>query len=201
MSSNIRFILYLMAFVLVGAWLFTVVKSCNENKVQRTQSFDTSFGELESNEKTVSLTDDEIDRELDVILTEAEAPNEESASSESTIEIDASFDYTRPPKQPVEKSVAEPTVNRKPKTNTPSTSSGRGQYLVVAGSYGVRNNADKQKKRISKLGYSSAEVKQFDGAKYYTVIASRHTSQKAAESDVSALKSKGVEAYVKKRQE
>lgn len=197
MNSNIRFVLYLIAFVLVGAWLFTVVKSCNNNKVQRSQTLSYQQYDDMSSDASEGMTDDEIDEELEAILTEM------PETSQQEIDPDASFDYTSPPKSPPkaveEKKEEKPVVNQRPVSA--STSSAHGQYLVIAGSYGVRGNAVKQKEKLSKLGYPSAEVRQFDDSKYYTVIAGRYASKKVAQDEMSVLKQKGIDTYVKKREE
>lgn len=80
-------------------------------------------------------------------------------------------------------------------TESASSSIGNRKYLVVAGSYKERVNAEIMVKKLKKMGYSDAEVFTFDFAEYYSVTAGRYASEKEARSTATTLKSKGVDAY------
>jgi cell division protein FtsN len=79
---------------------------------------------------------------------------------------------------------------------TPATGS-LGKYMVLAGSYRQRVNANNQAARLRKLGYSSAEVKIFDKGTYAVVLVDRFSNYNDAKKLVTELAGKGVDAMVK----
>ncbi|AEE51702.1 SPOR domain-containing protein [Haliscomenobacter hydrossis] len=79
--------------------------------------------------------------------------------------------------------------------NTPLASS-TGKYMVIAGSFEQTSSAQKQLKRVQKMGYSSARVEKFNRGAYATVLVNRFSSASEAKTLVSALKSKGIDAMV-----
>ncbi|PSR13071.1 MAG: hypothetical protein DA408_14270 [Bacteroidetes bacterium] len=80
--------------------------------------------------------------------------------------------------------------------STPAASS-LGKYMVLAGSYRQRVNADNQAARLRKLGYSSTEVKLFDKGTYAVVLVNRFSNYNDAKKLVTELAGKGVDALVK----
>lgn len=127
-------------------------------------------------------------------------------------------DYDTRGANPPESS-AEIDYNDNPSTTTPTTSTpkptapaqeryqeadtysgkGRGDYLVLAGSFRVRQNGDIEAARIRKLGYPDAEVVLFNRGAYATVLVSRFESSTEAEQLVKKLKGQKVDAYVHKK--
>ncbi|MCB0706531.1 MAG: SPOR domain-containing protein [Saprospiraceae bacterium] len=73
---------------------------------------------------------------------------------------------------------------------------GTGNYLVLAGSFEYRHNADNQAKRLKGLGYSESEVVLFNRGKYATVLVSRFDQLSEANALVTRLSGQNVEAYV-----
>ena len=73
-----------------------------------------------------------------------------------------------------------------------------GRYLVVAGSYLVKSNANKMKQRLYNLGYNS-EIVNFDLSQYYSVLAGRFSSRKEANEAVTILKRNGIDCYVHRK--
>lgn len=92
---------------------------------------------------------------------------------------------------------AKPTSKQQTKT-TPSGSS-TGKFLVVAGSYAVRSNADKAVAQLKKKGFSEAKVVQFDDKKLNVVCAFQSSDYDAANKVVKSLKAKGVDCFIKTR--
>lgn len=76
-----------------------------------------------------------------------------------------------------------------------------GDYLVLAGSYKVRENADTEVERLQKLGYENAEVSPFNKGAYAVVLVDRFTSANDAQALVKELKAKGVDSYVQEKRE
>ena len=129
--------------------------------------------------------------EIDEALEE---PVKETEAKKTTVKK-APAKKTSPKKvsKPVQKT---PKAVQKPKT-TYSTS---GKYLVIAGSYLVKENAEKMKSRLTKLGYDNAEIVVFDERKYHTVCASKSNDYDTAVRQSNALKRKGIDSYVHTRQ-
>ncbi len=87
----------------------------------------------------------------------------------------------------------EPAANR-------STSSSEGNYLVIAGSFKSKTNAENQVKRLHKLGYNDASVESFNNGALAVALVDRFSSQSDAQALKKELEAKGVEAIVKKKQ-
>jgi len=82
-------------------------------------------------------------------------------------------------------------------TDTPSTYSRFGEYLVLAGSYRYKGNAETEVRRLQRLGYSQAEATLFNRGAYATVLVDRFSSLAEARELVRELSSQhGIEAYV-----
>ncbi len=117
---------------------------------------------------------------------------------------------TKPPKpqdKPVtkqEKPAKKPDrVTEGAKDLTPSQSISKkgdgGAYMVMAGSYLLRENADKMVKKLKGMGYSNAEVVVFSQSQYHSVVAARYKSESSAYNASSELKRRGVDSFVKTR--
>jgi cell division protein FtsN len=99
------------------------------------------------------------------------------------------------------KKVSKPVKSTPKPVQKPKTSpSSNGKYLVIAGSYLVKENAEKMKTRLAKLGYDKAEIVVFDERKYHTVCASKSNDYDTAVRQSNALKRKGIDSYVHTRQ-
>jgi cell division protein FtsN len=81
-----------------------------------------------------------------------------------------------------------------------STSSSEGNYLVIAGSFKSKTNAENQVKRLHKLGYNDASVESFNNGALAVALVDRFSSQSDAQALKQELEAKGVEAIVKKKQ-
>lgn len=94
------------------------------------------------------------------------------------------------------------TTTTREETPRPVTASERaGDYLVLAGSYSVRENADSEVSRLRGMGYTNAEVSPFNRGKFAVVLVDRFTNLSDAKAMVSELKGKGVDSYVQEKRE
>lgn len=108
-----------------------------------------------------------------------------------------------------EKQTVTPTSPTSPqrtieKNNEPrpvAASERSGDYLVLAGSYKVRENADSEVQRLRKLGFENAEVSPFNKGAYAVVLVDRFTDLSDAQAMVKTLKGKGVDSYVQEKRE
>lgn len=81
-----------------------------------------------------------------------------------------------------------------PAVNNSTSNSGR--YMVVAGSYRQRVNADNQVARLRKMGYNNTQVSLFDRGSFAVVLVDRFSSYGDAKRLVNELVGKGVDAIV-----
>jgi cell division septation protein DedD len=73
-------------------------------------------------------------------------------------------------------------------------------YLVVAGSFSIKENADALVGKLKKSGFSGAEVVIFNEQEFHTASAGRFDDYSTAKAVASQLKSEmGIEAYVHRR--
>lgn len=79
-----------------------------------------------------------------------------------------------------------------------SASTASGPYLVIAGTFKEKANAEVMERKLEGLGYSNASLEPFDRGAYTVVLVDRFGSVNDAKALVSELKGKGVEAYVKR---
>ncbi len=83
-----------------------------------------------------------------------------------------------------------------PAANNASSTSSSGNYMVLAGSYRQRVNADNQVARLRKMGYNNAQVSLFDRGSFAVVLVDRFNNYGDAKRLVNELTSKGVDAIV-----
>ena len=183
MKIIIKFLLYALIILLLVSWISTVVKSCNKDKSavtteekQEDQGYRDAVEMMEEDEKSLS----------DFIDDTVEESEEKRESKEST-EVREPASTT-----PETRNQTQDTGDRTPTT---------GNYFLIAGSFGVKSNANDQVKRIKGKGFNNAEAVQFDGSSLYSVIAGRYADLEKANDAMAKLKAKGVDCYVKKREE
>ncbi len=82
-----------------------------------------------------------------------------------------------------------------------TTTSRGGEYLVLAGSFKIKSNAESQAQKLRNLGYSNASSEIFNKGAYAVVMVDRFSSESEAQSLVNELKKKGVDSYVHQKRE
>lgn len=95
---------------------------------------------------------------------------------------------------------AERTPPSRPSTfdnSSSRTTSSSGKYMVIAGTFAQRANAQSHLSKLKKLGYNSASVENFDRGKYAVVLVDRFDSMAGAERLVKDLKAENIPSYVK----
>lgn len=137
-------------------------------------------------------------------LTEASQP--ESYSDNSAVqttpaitEAEPKTAVTRPDPVARTSSSGSDTKNTS-SSNTPTTSvrgvSGGG-FLVIAGTFSQRTNAERRVAELKRLGYLNAEVSIFDGGAYAVALVDRFDDRASAQDLAQDVRSKGVDAFVK----
>jgi len=101
--------------------------------------------------------------------------------------------------KPKEKIAAKPVEEKVPDNFEETSSSSTGKYLVLAGSFKQKANAEAQVKRLKKLGFDDALVTSFNGGSLAVALVGRFDSSTAANKLASQLEAKGVDAFVKRK--
>lgn len=208
MRMVIKFVLYALVVVLLVSWMTTVIRSCGDDTADSSmeQSASDSLSDLVSDEDAI------VSDLLESAAAEESAGDDPVSNTPQITSIDYSKrldkdeeamleELAREKEKTTPAPKSEPApVKTESKPATPA-SSGSGNYFVITGSFGEKANAEKQRQKLSSLGYKSAEVVQFDGSKLFTVISGRYGTGSAADKIVSELKSKHkIDCYVKKRE-
>lgn len=191
MSRLLKILVYAVVLFFIFLWISTVYKSCSE-----------------SENKTASSTSEPI-----VEATYSANDFFEENTEESKTNGDA-IDYTEIDKvveEKVNESRPTPTKEVAPDeivstsqstTNNPTVNQGNenGKYMVIAGSYLIKENAERMRKRIADLGYQQSSLVVFDLSQYHSVVAARFSDYDKALKVSNELKRRGVDCYVHAQQ-
>jgi hypothetical protein len=101
------------------------------------------------------------------------------------------------PRAPVAEPAQPATRPAAPQEYSQATAAG--DFMVLAGTFSVAENAQEMVRKLSDLGYTGASVEPFDRGKYSVVLVARFDSFSQASSLEKELKGKGIEAYVKRK--
>ena len=183
-------------------WVSTIVKSCGTDKAETSSSTNTA---------STNESEDETYDEDDFFEDESEEEATDDPS-DMTTESDDQIDYTEIDKV-VEDNLSEQESNSVQPANTRSQTrptqnnstrvskgNSNGKYMVIAGSFLIKDNAIDMQKRLSKLGYDNSELVVFDLSQYHSVVSSRYSTYEAALKVSNELKRSGVDCYVHAQQ-
>ena len=193
MGRIIRIVFFAVFFILIFLALAGIYEGCNKNKnlanEERIASVDKSSSvEEELNSMAEEFFEEESNNSnQDPSLNDVEnnTPSEQNASLEDEL--------FKTPESKTTSNTPTPL-----KTKTIGTSGGK--YVVIAGNYINRPNAEAMVARLKKMGYSNADYFVFDGSKYFTVSADKLGSMPEAKNVSGDLKQRGIDSYVHTRQ-
>lgn len=201
-----RIVMILVATTAIFLWLSSAFTSCgnkdldNSADVLVTETIDDSDEFADDLGEDIFGSSDDTDS--DAFYTEDEDEDMYIADEEEDVETD----FTTPPSASSSSSTyssSTPKTRYKPAPTPAKTAratySSDGQYMVIAGNYLVKTNANEMIRKLANLGYGSAEIGVFERSQYHTVIASRHSSNSSALQTANALKNRGVDCYVKRK--
>jgi hypothetical protein len=95
--------------------------------------------------------------------------------------------------------------NRETASSKPASSSedyasvSKGSYMVLAGTFKYKANAETMVRKLQKMGYSDARSELFDRGTYAVALVDHYPDYADAKRTADELKGKGVAAYVKKK--
>lgn len=185
----------IFAFLLI-LWISTVFTTCSSKKKD----------DITQSEQLVDSLNNDTEMDLDEDIF-SDTDNEEQAAENTAYseeeDIDDYIDYSGNTEKSTKKATANSSTNNattssEPKPKKQVAYSSNGGYLTVAGSYLVKDNANKMKNKLYDLGYSS-EIVNFDLSQYYSVLAGRYNTRSEAQNVVTILKRNGIDAYVHKK--
>lgn len=146
-----------------------------DNSVDETMENDTDTG---SGEIDYTVVDEELEKPL---------TKEEEERLIKVVKPDTKKKTATKPKKTPTKKKAVPVAG----------GGSAGKYLVVAGSFAVRDNAVKSVKKLKSKGYDAAKVVQFDNRNLHVVCAYQSDDYDAVAKVVKSLKAKGIDCYIK----
>lgn len=202
MSRLLKILIYAVVLFFLFLWLSTIVKSCG------------SDNETNAPSTTTSNTDDTTEEiyDEDDFFEDESAEEVTDDPSEMTTESEDKIEYTEIDTVVKEKLNQQESKPAKPMTTTTQTKptksnntrvskvNSNGKYMVIAGSFLIKDNALDMKNRLSKLGYENSELVVFDLSQYHSVVASRYSTYEAALKISNELKRSGVDCYVHAQQ-
>ena len=206
LSGTMLFLVYL--------WVTVMFNSCN-SKPATTNSDSTEILEEEMNGVDYTESEAEFEGEDEEDYEAKPMAEEEEESYEEEDDYEAG-DYTSeepsnernfPITEETESTGNTSLTPRKKRTsntqvdeNPYESTSSSGQYMVIAGSYLLEDNAQRMINKLQGMGYSNAEIVHFDQSQYHSICAGKYDSQRSASQTASSLKSSGIDSYVHRRQ-
>lgn len=193
MNRIVKIGILVVVLFLLGFWVSTMVKSCNKP----------ATAEIETTEQVASVSESD-DFEDDFFEDNLGEESETTSYQEEATSDDFDSDYEQID-EVLDNSSETVPVEPKRQTRTVSTpvarsTSGTGRYMVLAGSYLIKENANNMVRKLNKLGYNSAEIVIFNLSQYHSVCAARRSSYNEAVQISNELKSRGIDNYVHKKQ-
>jgi cell division protein FtsN len=188
------------ALFLVYLWVSVLLNSCNNNKTVANDS--TENVELLADE--IDYTEDEFEGENEG-QDFTESNDEEVADEVIEDEYEESSDYiagdytsSKPEKTKLEPKKKTRTFEA---PTTKSQGNSYGEYMVIAGSYLLEDNAQKMVRKLKGMGYSKAEIVYFDQSQYHSICAGKYESRSMAKGTSTDLKNQGIDSYVHRKQD
>jgi len=104
--------------------------------------------------------------------------------------------------KPATTSNSRPSQSKPSSNNSTNVTSGssKGKYMVMAGSFLIKKNAEGMQRRLEKLGYNNSDIVVFDLSQYHSVVAARFSTYEAALKVSNELKRRGMDCYVHAQQ-
>ena len=202
MSRLLKILIYAVVLFFLFLWLSTIVKSCGSDNGTNAPSTTTSNTD-DTTEEVYDEDDFFEDESADEVTDDPSVMTTESEDKIEYTEIDivAKKKLNQQESKPA-KPITTTTQTNSTKSNNTRISkvNSNGKYMVIAGSFLIKDNAIDMKNRLSKLGYENSELVVFDLSQYHSVVASRYSTYEAALKISNELKRSGVDCYVHAQQ-
>ena len=192
-----------VSIVLLGLLIYYVIQGVSDNESEETAAYpqdeyDKYFEDESASDESYDLSNSSIDpavEESEVATTFIQEGNEESLSDseveneeETFKELDeAYFKDEKKGESVSDKEDTETEVIPEP-AYTPSTENNEGDFLVIAGSFSIKANADNYAEKLRSLGYTNTVTTPFEKGKLNVVLVDRYTEKSQAQAAVRELK-------------
>ena len=212
MGRIIKVGIYALIILILYFWVTAILRSSKKNEAQEQKNeivTDTAAYSQDSVEMMDEETDyisnedivsgkipyKEVDKTIEELSGNKAVPKSAAPANSSDQKTEAPV--TNQPTPQTEKT--RPAVRQETPQQVTVSLGDDGDYLVIAGSYILEDNANKMVKKLRDMGYTNAGVVVFDASEYYSVVAVRHKTQDKAQLSSDALKRKGIDSFVKKK--
>lgn len=183
MNRFVKIGIAVVVLLLLGFLISTMIKSCNKSSTREVETTEQDIIKSTSDDFEDDFFEDNLEEENETTSDEITSSDDFDSNYE---EIDQALDET-----PENVTVTPPTS---------SASNNYGKYMVLAGSYLIKENANNMVRKLNNIGYNSAEIVVFDLSQYHSVCAARLSSYNEAVRISNELKSRGIDNYVHKKQ-
>lgn len=195
MERVLKILLISITTFLLALWVITAADACKDKKSRQDAAI-----EHENNSEPI----DPFDVDEDIFGTDA--PLESTGSEAATPNADYDSDLTnyvgteevfveeKPEVKKEERKQPTQTV-----TQTQAAASGNRPFMLVAGSFIDKRNAEGRKDRLLELNFNRAEIVNFDYSQYHTVLAGRYSTEAEALELAGRLKNRGIDCYVQRQ--
>ncbi|MCI5081190.1 MAG: SPOR domain-containing protein [Saprospiraceae bacterium] len=195
---------------ILGFLVFKVMDLVNEDDSVQSEQTEQTVADLQNYEPEEEDTYT-YDDEGDIIKEDIETA---LPATDVDLDDDELGGYDEIADEPIDEYAAdeakEESIDDKTTSSTPasyddeyadesSTGVAEGEYMVIAGSYRIKANADNAARDLRKKGYANAATGLFNKGAYANVIVDRFSSIDRAKELAKELKAKGIEAYVQKK--
>lgn len=205
MGRLIRISIYALIILILYFWITTIIKSYQvddmtapNNEITEEKPLTQDSMTMTSNVDSVDLltNEDIIENKLDYKALDEKVKKLENKENDTKQKTNESITKSESQKKMnTQKSL---TTNKESNTTSSAVIKGDGgPYLVMAGSYLLRENAVKQVNKLKALGYQQAQIVVFQASEYHSVIAARFSVETKARAASVELKRKGIDSFVK----
>ena len=150
-----------------------------------------------SSDNAEAVTDEEVVPEMAIDAGNLEGESH-SFTTEEASDAEESVEETTSEPEEVTPTPSETEVV--PRNYTARESNQDGDFLVIAGSFSVKDNAEKYAEKLRSLGYTNTTATPFNKGKINVVLVDRYAEKSQADAAVRELKkAHGLDAYVKER--
>lgn len=203
--SRLDYITILIVIVGIVALSYLIYKIYQNNSAQnsRISRVEETYDPNQSTDDETATYPSEDDYNNSITPQDEEYYDEDgSGYQESTQETDPltqeDYDNTT---TTAENETFDETQRNNSFDNSSSTASSYGDYMVIAGTFTIKQNAENQVKKLKDLGYPNASMHIFDRGAYAVVIVDRFDDYNSANRLKNELvNDRNVEAIVQKKQ-
>ncbi len=214
MGRLVRIVIYALIILILYFWVTAIMNTYYKNKEQKTAEVITTdtLPLADTIYQYTSDVDDDYEGKmisnLDIVDGKIDY-NDVDSKVDAMVENRKNNSHlvkqeTKP--SPITKPAIKPdapqkeTVKEIPKSssnNSKTLAGDGGSYMVMAGSYLLKENAQKMVSKLKALGYSQASVVVFSSSQYHSVVAVRYASETKARATATELKQRGIDSFVK----